>query len=138
MSYILVVSEYGHNEITDNVISYFLWPVVTKMLILKTRKTFTEICKNNFIRLRDKKFRWSEVATSSDEVLQNKTRPLNFDPAERPRRQDWLGDLVENGMFYFARRHLVTIQLNLFNLSNLALRYSLKMCSNFQSRVRMQ
>ena len=40
-----------------------------------------------------------------------KTRPLNFDPAKRPRRQDWLGDLVENGMFYFARRHLVSQSL---------------------------
>ena len=55
---------------------------------------------------RDKKFRWSEVTASSDGVL-TRTRPLNFDPAKRPRRQDWLGDLVENGMFYFARRHLV-------------------------------
>lgn len=54
---------------------------------------------------RDKKFRWSE-ATFGGEVVSN-TRPLNFDPAQRPRRQDWLGDLVENGMFYFARRHLV-------------------------------
>ena len=35
------------------------------------------------------------------------TVPLNFDPARRPRRQDWPGDLVENGMFYFARRELV-------------------------------
>ena len=35
------------------------------------------------------------------------TSPLNFDPGNRPRRQDWSGDLVENGMFYFARRELV-------------------------------
>ena len=35
------------------------------------------------------------------------TVPLNFDPANRPRRQDWPGDLVENGMFYFARREVV-------------------------------
>ncbi|CAG2054539.1 unnamed protein product [Timema podura] len=27
--------------------------------------------------------------------------PLNFDPSHRPRRQDWPGELVENGMFYF-------------------------------------
>ena len=32
---------------------------------------------------------------------------LNFDPLNRPRRQDWKGDLVENGMLYFARRHLI-------------------------------
>nr|CAD7395919.1 unnamed protein product [Timema cristinae] len=28
--------------------------------------------------------------------------PLNFDPSHRPRRQDWPGELVENGMFYFT------------------------------------
>ncbi len=36
-----------------------------------------------------------------------RTKPLNFDPRARPRRQDWRGDLVENGMFYFATRSLV-------------------------------
>ena len=34
-------------------------------------------------------------------------RALNFDPLNRPRRQDWKGDLVENGMMYFAKRHLI-------------------------------
>lgn len=38
------------------------------------------------------------------------TRPLNFDPVRRPRRQDWKGDLVENGMFYFAKRQLLETQ----------------------------
>ena len=55
---------------------------------------------------RQKKFRWSEV-TKSKRV----TQPLNFDPCHRPRRQDWeLADVVENGMFYFAKRSLVTEQ----------------------------
>jgi len=31
----------------------------------------------------------------------------NFDPKKRPRRQDWDGELVENGMFYFARSWLI-------------------------------
>ena len=35
------------------------------------------------------------------------TKALNFDPVHRPRRQDWKGDLVENGMLYFAKRHLI-------------------------------
>ena len=35
------------------------------------------------------------------------TKALNFDPGHRPRRQDWKGDLVENGMLYFAKRNLV-------------------------------
>lgn len=29
--------------------------------------------------------------------------PLNYDPAERPRRQDWDGVLVESGAFYLTR-----------------------------------
>lgn len=33
--------------------------------------------------------------------------PLNFDPKNRPRRQDWNGELIENGMFYFAKRKLI-------------------------------
>ena len=33
-------------------------------------------------------------------------RAVNFDPHCRPKRQDWEGDLVENGAFYFA-----TVQL---------------------------
>jgi N-acylneuraminate cytidylyltransferase len=51
---------------------------------------------------REKKFRWSETDTDS-----RVTRPVDFDPASRPRRQDWRGYLVENGMFYFFRRELV-------------------------------
>lgn len=33
--------------------------------------------------------------------------PLNFNPKSRPRRQDWNGELVETGMFYFAKRKLI-------------------------------
>ena len=33
--------------------------------------------------------------------------PLNYDPATRPRRQDFAGSLVENGAFYFTRREVV-------------------------------
>lgn len=49
---------------------------------------------------RSKKLRWRR-----DQGLT--VRPVNFNPAERRRRQDWDGELVENGMFYFARRHLI-------------------------------
>lgn len=52
---------------------------------------------------RQKKFRWSE----SDRRKGCYSRPLNVDPGKRPRRQDWDGDLVENGMFYFAKRDLI-------------------------------
>ena len=30
--------------------------------------------------------------------------PLNYDPRRRPRRQDWIGELGENGSFYFFTR----------------------------------
>ncbi|XP_059613060.1 N-acylneuraminate cytidylyltransferase [Phlebotomus argentipes] len=33
--------------------------------------------------------------------------PINFDPTKRPRRQDWDGELLETGMFYFATRNLL-------------------------------
>lgn len=48
-------------------------------------------------------FRWQEVKVDSGET----TRPLNLDPYNRPRRQDWDGELVENGSFYFTHRKLI-------------------------------
>ncbi|XP_062534855.1 N-acylneuraminate cytidylyltransferase-like [Armigeres subalbatus] len=38
--------------------------------------------------------------------IDGKVVALNFDPGRRPRRQDWNGELVETGMFYFAKRKL--------------------------------
>lgn len=38
-------------------------------------------------------------------------RPINFNPYFRPRRQDWKGELIEDGMFYFIVRKLVTLGL---------------------------
>jgi N-acylneuraminate cytidylyltransferase len=34
--------------------------------------------------------------------------PLNYEPARRPRRQDFAGSVMENGAFYFTRRALLT------------------------------
>ncbi|KAK2862832.1 hypothetical protein Q5P01_002365 [Channa striata] len=51
-------------------------------------------------------FRWQEVEKGSDGSIEC-TRPLNLDPARRPRRQDWNGELCENGSFYFATRDLI-------------------------------
>lgn len=47
------------------------------------------------------KLRWQEVPHS------NWIKAVNFDPKKRPRRQDWHGELIETGMFYFTRRHLI-------------------------------
>lgn len=41
-------------------------------------------------------FRWSPEG-----------EPLNYEPRQRPRRQDWDGELVENGAFYFTRKELL-------------------------------
>ncbi|CAN5436330.1 HAD hydrolase family protein [soil metagenome] len=35
-------------------------------------------------------------------------RPLNYDPARRPRRQDFAGTVMENGAFYLTRTGLLT------------------------------
>ncbi len=45
---------------------------------------------------RMKRFFWSEAGEA-----------LNYDPAERPRRQEQLGELVENGAFYFTRADIL-------------------------------
>nr|BBB02484.1 CMP-sialic acid synthetase [Tribolium castaneum] len=49
---------------------------------------------------RSHKLRWIQRQDGS--VL-----PLNFAIHNRPRRQDWSGELLENGMFYFAERKLI-------------------------------
>ncbi|XP_039254531.1 N-acylneuraminate cytidylyltransferase-like [Styela clava] len=56
-----------------------------------------------FSVVRKRHFRWKEVDSNSEE----RTVPLNIDPTKRPRRQEWKGELFENGSFYSARRHLV-------------------------------
>ncbi|XP_055585469.1 N-acylneuraminate cytidylyltransferase [Uranotaenia lowii] len=53
-----------------------------------------------FSAVRSYKLRWKE---SVDDMI----IPVNFNPDKRPRRQDWTGELVETGMFYFARKSLL-------------------------------
>jgi len=52
---------------------------------------------------RDTKKRWSGV----DIAAQESTQPINFNPANRLRRQDQKPEMVENGMFYFTSRTLL-------------------------------
>lgn len=49
---------------------------------------------------RSHEFRWQRDSNG-------KVAPLNLNPLKRPRRQDWEGELVENGMFYLATRDLI-------------------------------
>jgi len=51
--------------------------------------------------VRQKRFIWSEMNGSAF--------PINYDPSQRPRRQDWEGYYVENGAFYItSREKLIT------------------------------
>lgn len=47
------------------------------------------------------KLRWKQIDKSSG------MEAINFDPKKRPRRQDWSGEFIETGMFYFMRRDLI-------------------------------
>ncbi|PSN58321.1 hypothetical protein C0J52_00167 [Blattella germanica] len=53
-----------------------------------------------FSATREHKLRWRNLRDGTVE-------PINFNPKKRPRRQDWEGELVENGMFYFAKKKLI-------------------------------
>lgn len=50
---------------------------------------------------RSHKLRWKRI--DDDTIL-----PLNFNVLHRPRRQDWDGELIETGMFYFSNRELIS------------------------------
>ncbi|XP_061566657.1 N-acylneuraminate cytidylyltransferase A [Cololabis saira] len=60
-------------------------------------------CESVFSVVRRYEFRWTEVKKGSNES----TQALNLDPKKRPRRQDWDGELYENGSLYFATRDLI-------------------------------
>ncbi|KAG5675379.1 hypothetical protein PVAND_005287 [Polypedilum vanderplanki] len=49
------------------------------------------------------KLRWKHSNSEGKE----KFIPANFDNKKRPRRQDWNGEYIETGMFYFAKRKLL-------------------------------
>ncbi|KAK1784356.1 hypothetical protein P4O66_019086, partial [Electrophorus voltai] len=48
-------------------------------------------------------FRWQEVTNKEAPH----TKALNLNPAKRPRRQDWPGELCENKSFYIATKKLI-------------------------------
>lgn len=61
------------------------------------RKYFDTRAKSLVSVVRQKRFIWEK--SEGDSV-----KPLNYDPLKRPRRQDWIGYLVENGAFYITSR----------------------------------
>ncbi|KAF4114697.1 N-acylneuraminate cytidylyltransferase A [Onychostoma macrolepis] len=62
-----------------------------------------ERCDSVFSVVRRHNFRWQEVKNGDCRC----TKPLNLNPACRKRRQDWEGELCENGSFYFATKELI-------------------------------
>ncbi|TMS01976.1 N-acylneuraminate cytidylyltransferase A [Larimichthys crocea] len=75
---------------------------VKEALEMITQQGFDSV----FSVVRRHQFRWQEVKKGSGEF----TKPLNLDPVNRPRRQDWDGELCENGSFYFTTRDLIVNQ----------------------------
>ena len=66
----------------------------------QARRSFDEAGADSLLTAtRLKRFFWSDDA-----------KPLNYDPANRPRRQEFAGTLMENGAFYFTRRGLLEQQ----------------------------
>ncbi|XP_042596010.1 N-acylneuraminate cytidylyltransferase A-like [Cyprinus carpio] len=59
-------------------------------------------CDSVFSVVRRHRFRWQEVKKDGQ-----CTKALNLNPFHRPRRQDWAGELCENGSFYFATKELI-------------------------------
>ncbi|KAG8264212.1 N-acylneuraminate cytidylyltransferase A [Homalodisca vitripennis] len=53
-----------------------------------------------FSATRQKGLRWKPAENGT-------VKEVNFNARDRPRRQDWHGDLVENGMFYFVTTDLI-------------------------------
>lgn len=49
--------------------------------------------------VRQHRFRWTSA--------EGHVRPVNYDPAARPRRQDFAGELVENGALYLSARERI-------------------------------
>ncbi|XP_030643616.1 N-acylneuraminate cytidylyltransferase-like [Chanos chanos] len=56
-----------------------------------------------FSVVRRHQFRWEEVKQTEGRC----SKPLNINPSKRPRRQDWDGELCENGSFYINTRELI-------------------------------
>nr|XP_017089480.2 N-acylneuraminate cytidylyltransferase A isoform X1 [Drosophila bipectinata] len=74
--------------------SVFLKPTYIQEAVQKFK---THDCV--FAAKRSHYLRWKEV---NDSLV-----PVDFNLESRPRRQDWKGDIVETGMFYFSKRKLV-------------------------------
>jgi len=91
-----VVIEYlGRNTQVDNlVLIQATSPLTSKWDFIKAKEKYVNEKLDSLLTgCEFKRFIW----TSSGE-------PKNYDPHNRPRRQDFEGDIIENGAFYFSKR----------------------------------
>lgn len=99
---------------TESVMLHFMELIEFDILItiqatsplLKTanlRQALNEFKENEFDSMlsavRSKRFFWNEDGT-----------PINYNPTQRPRRQEFKGTLMENGAFYITRRKILEEQ----------------------------
>ncbi len=72
-------------------------PLVNPEDFISAKKLFLEKKYDSLLSgVRIKRFIWS-----------SKGEPLNYDPMKRPRRQEFDGSIVEDGSFYFTKRHIL-------------------------------
>lgn len=76
-------------------------PLVVPDDFIKALSIFKERKADSLVTVvRAHRFLWRVDPKSGDAV------PVNYDPLKRPRRQDWSGELIENGAFYLTAKGL--------------------------------
>lgn len=90
--------EFCQNYEFENV--YFIQatsPFLTAQDIERANEIYLKNAPESMLSVvRKKQFLWNTDGT-----------PMNYDPLNRPRRQDWNGYFVENGAFYFSSRKAI-------------------------------
>jgi N-acylneuraminate cytidylyltransferase len=96
-------SESAMKEFAENYDFDFIFLIQATSPLLKSSdideafETYTETGADSLLSVvRQKRFIWKEDG--------NFAVPLNYDPDQRPRRQDFDGALIENGAFYLTSR----------------------------------
>merc|ERR1711904_112335 len=75
-------------------------PLVTPQDFRSALDTFNKVGADSLVTaVRAHRFLW-KVKDDGE------AKAVNYQPAKRPRRQDWNGELIENGAFYFTTNAL--------------------------------
>ncbi|KAL1400405.1 hypothetical protein pipiens_007465 [Culex pipiens pipiens] len=92
-----------HPEVTNVALIQCTSPFLKVRYLEELLEKFEPSTDCVFSVTRSYKLRWRRDASRRGAVV-----PVNFNPERRPRRQDWDGELLEAGMFYVARRDLLS------------------------------